>query len=204
MDSPFGKNIRERANWLFRASYMLMFGLLMASIDGQKLLSARFPHSPWNRALVPLDLVFLIWMTYVLWLSLSDVGAKSRLSREDALAFVLAVCVGLVVWLAKPPLGRRPVGDSFRGIVSGRRLDSPPPLLRSRGRMVARQSRRPEILRPARPEPAIQCLTLPRRDLHRASGRVGAGSLRASATLTGRLELALAKSRRPANALRLQ
>ncbi|MGA2041257.1 MAG: hypothetical protein ABSH42_18410 [Bryobacteraceae bacterium] len=90
-------------------------GLFLAVSDGQKLLAARFPHSPWNRALLPLDLLFLIWMLFAfwLWLSTRDFGASSHLSGEDALTFALAVCAGLAVWLAKAPWATGIMGVCF-------------------------------------------------------------------------------------------
>ncbi len=81
---------------------MLIVGLLLVWLGGSGMLGERFPNSSCARAVNWAGMLFLVWMCLAFFGRHGSSG--SRLSREDGFIFLTAVCAGLIVHFANPPL----------------------------------------------------------------------------------------------------
>jgi hypothetical protein len=103
MDAAASENgIKARARWFLGASHMLMIGLLLALMAGQSLLTARFPHSPWDRPLRWADLLFLIWLLLIAWVTFDEERPPLRFSKKARLFLLWFLSLCLAGWLLKP------------------------------------------------------------------------------------------------------
>ncbi len=110
MDAAQSGGFSARARRLLETSKLLQFGLWMAWMGGVQLL-ARFPGSIWLSVLaMAIGLLLLIGMALPWCLDPPFSEPSSDSFKEDVFVVPLFVCIGLVLWLVKPPWSVRITG----------------------------------------------------------------------------------------------